>query len=107
MTKRPEILYGKTLRKKCNCGNLYITLNKNEKGELIEVINILGKGGTCGKAVNEGYGRLISMLLDLGEKPDRIIKTLKGISCIGSSETKPSCITALAEAIELSIEPHN
>lgn len=100
MTKRPEILKGVTLKKKCNCGSLYIILNKDEKDGLSEVITILGKGGTCGKAVNEGYGRLISMLLQNGEKLERIIKSIKGISCMGSSETLPSCMTAIASALE-------
>jgi hypothetical protein len=100
MTKRPEVLQGKTLKRKCNCGSIYIIMNNDEKGNLQEVITVLGKGGTCGKAVNEGYGRLISLLLQNGEKTERIIKSIKGISCMGSSETTPSCMTAIASALE-------
>ena len=47
MKKRPPVLSGKTVKVKSGCGSLYITMNKDEEGNLFEIKLTLGKAGSC------------------------------------------------------------
>ena len=78
--KRPKILQGTTHRIKTGCGNLYITVTRDEVG-MFEVFSALGKSGQCGAAQNEALCRSISAGLRAGVDPKTYIKQLKGIRC--------------------------
>jgi len=82
--KRPQVLSGKTIKTKTNCGALYITLN-NEKDELYETRFVLGKAGTCQNAMLNTLGVLFSILIQRGVDKDKLVRTLKkhfkGINC--------------------------
>jgi ribonucleoside-diphosphate reductase alpha chain len=105
--KRPEILQGITRLMKTGCGNLYVTINKDEKNKPFEVFTNIGKAGGCAASQSEAIGRLISLALRSGIEPQEIVKQLKGISChapVWSSSGKiTSCSDAIAKAIEAEI----
>lgn len=60
---RPKLLNGITYREKTPTGTSYITLNKDEAGELFEVFVNVGKAGSDVTADSEALGRLVSLLL--------------------------------------------
>lgn len=77
--KRPRILEGKTVKVKLASDNLYVTVNFDNKGKVIEVFVNLGKSGSEEKAFAEAIGRLISLYLQRGGKVEEVIDTLKDI----------------------------
>jgi ribonucleoside-diphosphate reductase alpha chain len=83
--KRPPVLNGKTIKTKTECGALYVTLNKDDNGELYETRFVLGKAGTCQNAMFNTLGVLFSILIQQGIPKDKLIRTLKkhmkGINC--------------------------
>lgn len=106
--KRPELLHGSTRLMKTGCGNLYVTINRDEKNKPFEVFTNIGKAGGCAASQAEAIGRLISLALRSGIEPEEIVKQLKGISChapVWSSNGKiTSCSDAIAKAIEAEIK---
>lgn len=102
--KRPEVLKGVTRLIRTGCGNLYITINKDEKNKPFEIFTNIGKAGGCAASQAEAIGRLISLALRSGIEPQEIVKQLKGISChapVWSNNGKiTSCSDAIAKALE-------
>ncbi|GAB4237811.1 MAG: vitamin B12-dependent ribonucleotide reductase [Deltaproteobacteria bacterium] len=101
---RPDTLIGVTKEIKTSCGKLYVTINRDEKG-IFEVFNQMGKAGGCAASQSEAIGRLASLALRSGVKPEMIIKQLKGISCHlpswgGNGGKILSCADAVSKAIE-------
>ena len=93
---------------KTSCGKIYVTMNRDEKG-IFEVFNQMGKAGGCAASQSEAIGRLASLALRSGVKPDMIVKQLKGISCHlpawgGNGGKIMSCADAVAKAIEWYVE---
>lgn len=85
--------HGSTSCKKCACGTLYITCNKDDKGNLVEVFTHTSKGGICQANMN-AVTRLISLNLRSGVKVDEVIDQIKGINC-------PACNTCKARGINI------
>ena len=83
-----KVLSGATYKYKTACGTLYITINKDENGNIIEIFTNSSKNGTC-KANLNGETRLASLALRSGIKVDEVIDSLKSIQC-------QSCIFAKA-----------
>ncbi len=105
---RPDTLIGVTKEMKTSCGKIYVTMNRDEKG-MFEVFNQMGKAGGCAASQSEAIGRLASLALRSGVKPDMIVKQLKGISCHlpawgGNGGKIMSCADAVAKAIEWYME---
>jgi ribonucleoside-diphosphate reductase alpha chain len=102
--KRPELVKGATLRMITGCGNLYVTINEDERGALFEVFTHMGKAGGCAASQSEAIGRLVSLALRSNVEPEEIIKQLKGISCHQPAWHNGgrilSCSDAIAKAIE-------
>ncbi|MDH3239007.1 MAG: vitamin B12-dependent ribonucleotide reductase, partial [Deltaproteobacteria bacterium] len=101
---RPDTLLGVTKEMKTSCGKIYVTMNCDEKG-IFEVFNQMGKAGGCAASQSEAIGRLVSLALRSGVKPDMIVKQLKGISChlpawAGNGAKIMSCADAVAKAVE-------
>jgi ribonucleoside-diphosphate reductase alpha chain len=75
-----QCLNGSTYKYNTACGVLYITVNKDENGNIVEVFTNSSKNGTC-KANLNGETRLISLALRAGVKVDEVADTLKSIQC--------------------------
>lgn len=105
--KRPVDVRGSTTKRDTGCGNLFITLNKDEEGKLLESFISMGKGGGCAASQNEALGRLISLALRSGINPKSIIGQLLGIGCGRTYPSYPapegkksySCADAISKAI--------
>ena len=79
--ERPEILNGTTYKVRVGCGNLYVTINEDEKGNFFEVFSNLGKSGTCARASTESISKLITLYLRSGGEIQHIVDYIGGIAC--------------------------
>jgi ribonucleoside-diphosphate reductase alpha chain len=116
--KRGDRVVGATTRIHMQKHNLYVTVNRNKEGEIIEVFATVGESKepdahhTSGVEDSwaESLGKMISLALRAGVKPDSIVRNLKNIPSdkpvfhtIGdceSSEPIPSPPHAIARVIE-------
>ncbi|MBU7033446.1 MAG: vitamin B12-dependent ribonucleotide reductase [Theionarchaea archaeon] len=103
--KRPQVMRGTTTKFKIgNCGNLYVTVNTDEKGVCEVFVNIGGEG--C-PPLSEAVGRLISLALRSGIEVDAVLKQIKDIKCTGcvvdQATVALSCPAAIAQAIETQV----
>lgn len=85
--------HGDTYCKKCACGTLYITLNRDDDGNVVESFIHTSKGGIC-QANTSAVNRLVSLCMRSGVKTDEIIDQLKGITC-------GACTKAMSNGIKL------
>jgi ribonucleoside-diphosphate reductase alpha chain len=105
---RQDVIHGSTRKIRTGCGNLYVTVNEDEEGNLFEIFNQIGKAGGCAASQSEAIGRLVSLAFRSGVEPEDVIRQLKGISChtpVWSREGKIlSCADAVAKAIEWHVQ---
>jgi ribonucleoside-diphosphate reductase alpha chain len=94
--ERPQVVYGSTRKMKTGCGNLYVTINEDDKG-IFEVFTAIGKAGGCAASQSEAIGRLISLSLRAGVDPDAIIRPFPAWK---DGETILSCADAIARALK-------
>ena len=97
-------LEGATYVRTTACGKLYITINTNAKGELVEVFIDPSKSGGCLANV-EVIGRLCSSMLRAGVAVEAVIDSAKGVKCSSCARSKKkvdglSCGDIVAKAIE-------
>ena len=98
---RPRTLKGATEKHRTPCGNLYVTLNKDDKGEPFETVFQLGKSGQCLKAWGEGLSRMITTGLRHGIPLSAYVKQLKGIKCPHQKkEGFGSCLDTIGTTLE-------
>ncbi len=103
---RPEVIKGATRLMKTGCGNLYVTINEDEKGHLFELFTSMGKAGGCAASQSEAIGRLVSLAFRSDIEPDEIIKQLKGISCHEPAWHSGGRILSCSDAIAKSLEKY-
>jgi ribonucleoside-diphosphate reductase alpha chain len=101
---RPEVILGTTTKVTTGCGNLYITVNQDEEGNLFEVFTQMGKAGGCAASQLEAVGRLVSLALRGGIDIKIIVEQLKGIRCPSPSWDKGKKIFSCADAIARVLE---
>jgi ribonucleoside-diphosphate reductase alpha chain len=106
--KRPDLIKGTTRLMKTGCGNLYVTINEDEDGNLFELFTQMGKAGGCAASQAEAIGRLVSLAFRSNIEPVEIEKQLRGISCHSPAWAAggkvASCSDALSKAIERYVE---
>jgi ribonucleoside-diphosphate reductase alpha chain len=108
-----EVLIGHTFKKKTACGTLYITINKDENGNIVEIFTNSSKNGTC-KANLNGETRMASLALRAGVKVDEVVEQLKGIHCQscafarakGNQVDGTSCPDIMAKCIKEACSKH-
>jgi len=102
---RPRALKGETFLLETGCGKLYVTVNANGDKRPLEILARMGKTGGCISSQIEGIARLMSVSLQEGVEPEKLIKHLKGIRCPSVYEGKgikvTSCSDAFAKAVEM------
>lgn len=100
--ERPQVMKGTTTKFKIgNCGNLYVTVNEDDKGICEVFVNIGGEG--C-PPLSESVGRLISLVLRSGIDINSVLKQIKGIRCIGCVSDESTIVLSCPEAITRAIE---
>lgn len=101
-------LNGSTYVKQIACGHLYITINRDENDNLVEVFIDPGKSGGC-SANAECIGRYASACMRSGMKILDIVDVTKGVKCdactrVKGSKIKPidglSCGDVIARTIQ-------
>lgn len=103
---RQDVIYGSTRKIRTGCGNLYVTINEDEEGNLFEIFNQIGKAGGCAASQSEAIGRLVSLAFRSGLEPENVIRQLKGISCHAPVWYKEGKILSCADAVAKAIEWH-
>ena len=104
--QRPEVINGSTRLMKTGCGNLYVTINEDEKGHLFELFTSMGKAGGCAASQSEAIGRLVSLAFRSNIEPDEVIRQLMGISCHSHVWVEGGKITSCSDAIAKSLEKY-
>jgi len=101
---RPNVTRGTTTKIGTGCGNLYVTINEDDKGLPFEVFTQIGKAGGCAASQLEACARLVSLALRSGLDISAVIEQLRGIRCPSPSWEKGgrifSCSDAIARVIE-------
>ena len=88
-----QVLTGNTYKYRTACGTLYITINKDKNGNIVEIFTNSSKNGTC-KANLNGETRLASLALRSGVKINEVADSLKSIQC-------QSCAFAKAKGLKI------
>ena len=105
--KKMGITHGSTYCKKCACGTLYVTVNKDTDGNVVEVFTHTSKGGICQANLN-AETRMASLALRSGVKVSEVVDQLKGITCPACTAMRAkgkkvdgiSCADIIAKTIE-------
>jgi ribonucleoside-diphosphate reductase alpha chain len=102
---RPEATEGVTEKIRTGCGNLYVTINRDEHG-LCEVFTRMGKSGGCANAQSEAVARLVSLALRSGIAPTAIVRQLRSIRCPAQTMTPGGMVFSCPDAIAQAMEHH-
>lgn len=84
------ITSGKTYPMKSSCGKMYITVNTDEEGNIVEIFINTSKGGIC-QANTNAVARLCSLALKAGVKVEAVIEELRGIICPACVKNRENC----------------
>jgi ribonucleotide reductase alpha subunit len=103
--KRPDVLRGTTRKMSSPLGDVFVTINEDDKHQPFEVFATLGKAGSIAMADVEAIGRLISLALRFGIPVNDVYMQLRGISsdrAIGFGANKVHSVPdAIAQALGL------
>ncbi|MDP4224875.1 MAG: adenosylcobalamin-dependent ribonucleoside-diphosphate reductase [Bacteroidota bacterium] len=98
--KRPKKTSGDTFEYAVGCGKIYVTVNKDKDGNLLETFVNNGSIGGCA-GYSQGFSRMISAAARSGVDPDDLIDQCHSVKCPNCKglEVK-SCPDAIGKAIE-------
>jgi len=102
--QRPQALRGYTMKMMSPLGDLYVTINEDDRGRPFEVFCTLGKAGGAAMADAEAIGRLVSLALRSGIPIARIKDQLRGISCDRAVGLGPNKVLSAPDAVGQAIE---
>ena len=102
--RRPSMLKGHTMKVESPLGDLYVTINEDDKGKPFEVFCTVGKAGGAAMADSEAIGRLISLSLRSGIPITAVRDQLRGISCDRAVGVGPQKVLSAPDAIAQAIE---
>ncbi len=97
--------HGQTYEVKTEQGDLYITINEDEAG-VVEVFLNIGKSGSFTQGYTEALGRMISMSLRSGIKPESIIKQLQGIRTSTPTLNRGMFVYSVPDAVAKILKRH-
>jgi len=103
---RPATLHGTTRRMPSPLGDLYVTINQDERGRPFEVFATIGKAGGAAMADVEAIGRLISLALRSGISLKDVHNQLRGISCDRAVGVGPNKVLSVPDAIAQALAQH-
>lgn len=103
--KRGLVTHGQTYEVKTEQGDLYITINEDEAG-VVEVFLNIGKSGSFTQGYTEALGRMISMSLRSGIKPESIIKQLQGIRTSTPTLNRGMFVYSVPDAVAKILKRH-
>ena len=72
--------HGNTYYRRTACGGLYLTVNRDDEGNVVEMFVSTSKGGICQANIG-AVNRMVSVALRSGVRVDEIADQLKGITC--------------------------
>jgi ribonucleoside-diphosphate reductase alpha chain len=101
--RRPQSIRGVTERVRTGHGNMYVTINFDEKGQPFEVFGNLGKAGGCDSAQLEAISRLVSLALRSGIEPSAILEQMRGITCCPAWD-EGTLVRSAPDAVALALE---
>jgi ribonucleoside-diphosphate reductase alpha chain len=96
---RPNVLKGTTRKMGSPLGDVYVTINEDEKNSPFEVFATLGKAGSIAMADVEAIGRLISLALRFGIPVNDVYMQLRGISSDKAIGFGPNKVHSVPDAI--------
>jgi ribonucleoside-diphosphate reductase alpha chain len=102
--QRPAALRGYTMKMNSPLGDLYVTINEDERGRPFEVFCTLGKAGGAAMADAEAMGRLMSLALRSGIPIQQVKDQVRGISCDRAVGLGPSKVLSVPDAVGQAIE---
>lgn len=104
--KRPAVVRGSTYKIGTSYGNLYITINEDEKGYPFEIFTHMGKAGGFFAAKAESISRLVSLALRSGVDIKEIIDQIKGIRDPSPTWGDEGLVLSLPDAIAKILDKH-
>ncbi len=99
ISKRPEVLLGRTVKVETACGPLLVTINQDGNGKVREVLLRLEKAGGCVASHLEALGKVLSLLFSAGAPRKVIIEALQQINCSSVGWHKGKRVYSCADAI--------
>jgi ribonucleoside-diphosphate reductase alpha chain len=102
--QRPPALRGYTMKMNSPLGDLYVTINEDERGRPFEVFCTLGKAGGAAMADAEAMGRLMSLALRSGIPISQVKDQVRGISCDRAVGLGPNKVLSVPDAVGQAIE---
>ncbi len=102
--QRPQALRGYTMKMMSPLGDMYVTINEDDRGRPFEVFCTLGKAGGAAMADAEAIGRLLSLALRSGIPISRVKDQLRGISCDRAVGLGPNKVLSVPDAVGQAIE---
>jgi ribonucleoside-diphosphate reductase alpha chain len=103
---RPGVLHGRTRKVQSKHGSVYVTVNRDDEGEPVEVFFAAGKSGEETMLMAEAMGRLASLALRKGATLGGVANQLEGIGGKTKIAFQKSLPHAIGEALSAENREH-